>query len=242
MNYKHLILSATVSAITLAAVTPAFADTNCQSIYGGGQTCGSGNFTVEKQVYKPGTNNVYVDNLTPQDPAYQPNAPIFFKITVKNTSNATLNNVVIKDTIDPTQEFVAFSNVIDNSAATYDDKAHIVTYTIPSLAAGQENSIIIGGKTVPAAQLPVNTTSVCPTNIVTVTADNNSPTQATSEFCIANPAVTTNTVPVVTTTPAVQVYPAAPGKTTPGTGPESLPLLAMIPTAGIGFWLRKKAK
>jgi uncharacterized repeat protein (TIGR01451 family) len=247
----------TMLRVVSASAPTAYADTNCQSIYGGGENCGSGNITVEKLVLNP-TTNQYVNNLGTNDPAYKPLSPIFFKIIVKNTSTTNLNNITVNDTICSgvkktcqNPEFVDFVSGPGN----FNTSTETLTYTIASLPAGQENDVIIAGRTVAAVNLPVNTTLVCPTNTVQVTMINSQPTEATSEFCIQ----TTQNIPANTNQPAqsttkggLPVYnqttnfpvysPSGNVKNTPSTGPETLPLLAMIPTGGLGFWLRKKAK
>jgi len=43
-----------------------------------------------------------------------------------------------------------------------------------------------------------------------------------------------------TTKGGLKVFPPTQTKTTPKTGPEALSLISLIPTAGLGFWLRRK--
>src|SRR6266852_8081478 len=96
--------------LSIASTHTANADTNCQSIYGGGENCGSGNITVQKQVLNPVTNK-YVNNLGTNDPAYSPLSPIFFKVMVKNNGTTPITNIVVKDNIDDSHEFLDFVSV-----------------------------------------------------------------------------------------------------------------------------------
>ncbi|HSW88449.1 MAG TPA: hypothetical protein VLG12_04775 [Candidatus Saccharimonadales bacterium] len=277
---KSLIFFTTCYVLLATYYKPAFADTNCQSVYGGGQSCGSGNITVQKQVLRPGTSNEYVDSLRYNDTKYQPASPIFFKITITNTTKNTLKNIVVNDTVDTQHEFLNFVS----APGSFNNSTKILTYKIPSLVPGQQSTLTMAGKILDAQSLPKQAV-ICAGNTVQVSVDNGSPASAISAFCIQNtsvqpvqPTATPTQVPVqnqttkgglpiaqtipptATPTPSTSsgpsaqkpapkqtnnfpVYTAANNMTrTPKSGPEELPLLAMIPAGGIGLWLRKKSK
>lgn len=266
---KSLFALSTLSLLSTLFVGTSYADTNCQSVYGGGQSCGPGNITVQKQVLKPGTSNLYVDSLGYNDVKYQPSSPIFFKITITNTTKNTLNNITVSDKIDSQHEFLNFVS----GAGIFNNSTQTLTYKIPSLTPGQQSMLTLSGRIFDTNHLPANQAVVCAGNTVQVTVEKGSPTSAISAYCIQNTSVqavaptatqepeqqTTKggipiaqvmpTTPKATPTPIVKptqtlpVYTAANNMTkTPKSGPEALPLLAMIPAGGIGFWLRKKAK
>lgn len=272
---KSLITLITLSILSALFAGISYADTNCQSVYGGGQSCGPGNITVQKQVLKPGTSNDYVDSLGFNDAKYQPASPIFFKITITNTTKNTLNNIIVTDKMDTTHEFLNFVS----GAGTYNTGAQTLTYKIPTLTPGQQNVLTLSGRILQTQQLPFNQAVICAGNTVQVTVDKSAPTLAVSSYCIQNTSVQTpkptatqapveqttkggiplnqiiTQAPTVTPSPVptqqvvikpaqtFPVYTAANNMTkTPKSGPEALPLLAMIPAGGIGFWLRKKAK
>ncbi len=266
---KPLIIFSTITILSSLFIKTSFADTNCQSVYGGGQSCGSGNITVQKQVLRPGTNNQYVDSLGYNDTKYQPSSPIFFKITITNTTKSTLNNITVNDTVDTQHEFLNFVSAPGN----FNNSTKVLTYKIPSLTPGQQSTMSIAGRILDAQNLP-NQAVICAGNTVQVTVDKGSPTSAISAYCIQNTSIqpvpptatqapvqdqtTKGGLPIAqiippTATPTQKpapkqvnnfpVYTAANNMTkTPKSGPEALPLLAMIPAGGIGFWLRKKAK
>lgn len=267
---KALIALSVIIILTGLSAKLAFADTNCQSIYGGGQSCGPGNITVQKQVLKPGTSNQYADSLGYKDAKYQPSSPIFFKITITNTTKGTLNNLVVSDSIDTQHEFINFVSAPGN----FNTSTKTLTYKIPSLKPNEQSTMTIAGRVLDAGSLPKQAV-ICAGNTVQVTVNNGSPTSAITAYCIQNtsqaPTPTPTSVPQQTTKGGIPVEQAfqptsTPTPTnkpqqiitqptglpvftgtknitrTPKSGPEALPLLAMIPVGGIGIWLRKKSK
>src|SRR5215469_10467470 len=73
----------------------AFADTNCQPVFGGGQSCvQSQSISLQTFVQNPKTQD-YAVTLGSNDPSYKPDQPIMFKIVVQNTSAKGLPTVVI---------------------------------------------------------------------------------------------------------------------------------------------------
>lgn len=272
MKKTLIALSAGVILTGLSAKL-AFADTNCQSVYGGGQSCGPGNITVQKQVLRPGTTNQYVDSLGYNDAKYQPSSPIFFKITITNSTKGTLNNLVVSDLIDTQHEFINFVSAPGN----FNTSTKTLSYKISSLKPNEQSTITIAGRVLDAGSLPKQAV-ICAGNTVQVTVNNGAPTSAITAYCIQNtsvqaPAPTSSATPVPQQTtkggiPVNQAFQptATPMPTqkpqqiitqptglpvftgtkditrTPKSGPEALPLLAMIPVGGMGIWLRKKSK
>jgi uncharacterized repeat protein (TIGR01451 family) len=100
MIMKKLFIS-TLLLTVLSLTSPAkiLADSSCQTIYGGGQTCtNSGNISINKTVANPNTNQ-YVDNLTMNDAHYKPGDTLWFKLDVKNTGNTKISKVEVKDVV-----------------------------------------------------------------------------------------------------------------------------------------------
>jgi uncharacterized repeat protein (TIGR01451 family) len=247
MKKYFALLSTIPILLSLFAVTPVYAGSNCQFIYGGGMSCGSGKLLVEKQVLQPGTASTYVNNLNIKDPHYQPSSPIFFRIIIRNVSNTTLNNINVLDTFDDSRNFIDFTDGPGN----YDKTSKTLEYKIASLAPGQQTMVTIAGKVIASQNFPKGQPLVCVTNTVEASPVNDSPTEATTEFCIdttikeaaaKTQATTKGGLPVSNQTNNFPVYSPTPTQKTPNTGPETLPLLALLPTGALGFWLRKKAK
>jgi uncharacterized repeat protein (TIGR01451 family) len=223
--YFSIILSLAIFSLVFAAKV--FADTSCQPIYGGGQTCvATGNVKINKMVLNPQTNQ-FVDNLNINDPRYQPGFITTFRIAVTNNSNSNISRISVKDVF---PQYLSFSSGPGN----FDSNSKTLSFEIDNLPANQTKNFTIISKIVDATQIPIGQGGVvCVINQATATnLDNNSQTsQDNAQFCIGKTA-TSSGFPSVTTT-AVTV--------TPPTGPESFALFALIPTGIAGLFLRKKS-
>lgn len=212
--YKQLFTTGLITAgLLLASATSVLAET-CQPIYGGGQTCQNGNLEVVKSVKNPNTGE-YLTSLGDNN-TYGTEKDVPFKITVRNTGNAEITNVVVKDVLPP---------YITADAASLEQK-------IGTLKAGESRDVFITGRTASASAIPNNGTT-CVTNQAVATADNQSQRVASSQVCIQKNVLGTTTGPVV--------YPAPKVVTTPPTGAEVFSLLGLIPAALVGRRLRKKS-
>lgn len=260
-----LILFSLSSGVAIAAYTN---DTNCQPIYGGGETCEPGvNISIDKKVINPATGKE-VDNLSINDPKFKPGQDIIFNIYVTNTGTDPLYDLELADIL---PKYITFSSAnITNSL-----EKGIVYSAISVLKSGETKSFQIKGKIKTAKDLPSDKGIICDINTVTVSNEAISD-EDKAGFCIQQDvtvvviptAVPSNPGKIVvvpgksvvpttnpTTVPTKQVV-VFPGKTkggqpvyeapktveTPETGPELLGLLGFIPTAAIGHFLRKKSK
>lgn len=195
---------------------------SCQIIYGGGQVCPQNvSFTVKKEVRKPNSTTVFVSDLSINDPKFTPNSKVFFKITIKNTGTAEIRNMTITDTL---PQFVTFVSGGKVSGKT-------VTITLDKLTPGASRSFDVEAKVVDASLLPQDKGTVCVINKAKGEVSGESAEDST-QFCIERKVLGANPTPqVVTTTPP---------KTVPTTGPEMLPLLALVASGVTGILLRKK--
>ena len=224
-SFLRSILFLTVISFVFPAKS--FADTSCQPIYGGGQTCvSSPDILIDKKILNPSTN-IMVDNLGINDPKYNPNFIANFHITITNASTNTLSNVVVQDVF---PQYIAFSAGPGN----FDPNTRILSFNLGDLQANESKTYTVIGRIVNKDNLPQGT--VCIVNQATVTADNSQISQDNAQFCIENiaPAITT-----VATKGGFPVLSPVPTTSTPKTGPESLALLALIPT-GIAGWILRK--
>ncbi len=198
----------------------AYAD--CQPIYGGGQTCVSYNFTINKVVQVPGkSGGNYVDNLTINDPRYSPSQTVNYQLIVTNTGNETIPTLNITDHF---PQYISFVS----GAGSYDKNSKTLTFTLNNLGAGQSQTIKLQAKTADSKTVPIgvfcNDTT---TNRVTAIDSNGISDNDSSQVCIQN---------------STAVLPATTVKTTPATGPELLPLALLLPGGLGGLILRKKSK
>lgn len=227
---KYLFSLALLTISYLLFVNLALADVVCQPIYGGGQTCvQAGNIIINKQVQNPKTND-FVDNLGVNDPKFSPEQLVNFKIMITNTGGTTMSQVDIKDLFPQFVNFAAGAGSFDSNTKTF-------SFSIQNLNPGEQRIFVVSGKVVSNDQLPSDKGIVCVVNQVAASSDNQK-SQDNSEFCIQKAVVTS----APTTKGGLKVFPSPSVTTTPSTGPELLPLLALLPSGAFGFFLRKKAE
>lgn len=229
-NLVYFSLAFTALAfLSLLSTKQIFADT-CQVVYGGGEICPpSVTFSVNKLVQKPGTGD-FVDNLSVSDPKYSANQLVNFQVIIKNTGNTKIANTQVVDTF---AQFLSFVSGVGN----FDSNTRNLTFTIDSLDPGGTAIFNITAKTVEEKLLPVDQGIICIINQVKATESNGVVGSDTAQVCIEKKVLG------IQVTPTPQVFGQVKGaSTTPPTGPEIAPLLALIPTAVSGLFLRRFSK
>ena len=200
-------------------ITPVSAD--CVGQYGQyGQPCNSYSIIVDKMVGKPGSSTIatsyqYVDNLSVSDPRFVPDQLIFFKVTVKNTSNSTLDDVTAKD-------YVPNYLTPVEGPGSFDSSTRTVSWDAGSFAVDEQKTYYFKMQINSQANLPADQGLFCLINKAQVWS-NSITDDDSSQFCIEK-----------------QV--AVPPKV-PSAGPElGLALIAgEMALAGVGIYLRKRA-
>lgn len=222
-------------AVVFFAFPPkSFADTSCQPIYGGGQTCTtSSDILVDKKVLNPQTNKL-VDNLGINDPKYKPDFIVNFQIKITNTGSDTLSKVDVKDIF---PQYVTFSA----GPGTFDKNTKTLTFSITNLKSQESRSFTIMGRVADSASIPLTNGNICIVNQALATTDTNGVAQDNAQFCIEKSTGATQTSITSTTKGGFPIISSSPIKQTPPTGPEALALFAMIPTGLSGWFLRKHA-
>ncbi len=199
------------------------ANADCQSVYGGGQTC-TYNFTISKSVQVPGKGGgQYVHNLGTSDALYTPSQSVNYQIVVTNTGS---NNIPSLNVVDTFPQYVTFVSGVGN----YNSSNNTLNFTVTNLNPGQSLTYVITAQI--ASNIPSTSGPFCVINQVTATDTNGQTQSDSSQLCIQQP----------TATPSPTVAPVPSIKTTPPTGPEMLPLLGLLPGALGGMLLRKKSK
>lgn len=222
---KFILLTAvTTSLFAGASIVHADYGTNCQTQYGTSNCPSVTTIVVDKTVQNPSTKK-FVDNLGPNDALYAPNQTVPFKITVINSSNASIQNAVITDTIPQYTKMAATKGGV-NSGNTF-------TINVDKLNPGESKTYDLSVTVVDNMSLPVDQGVVCTVNKVDM---NSSAASAHDEaqFCISHPTSTT-------TKGGLSVFPAPSTTSTPKTGPEMIALIGLIPSTVAGLFLRKKA-
>lgn len=219
---KKLVFTLTATFLaSIAIASPVSAGstnsyTNPCAPYGAGE-CYPVSIVVNKTVQNPQTK-AFVDNLTIADSMYSPDNTVVYRIDVKNPNTATLNNIIVKDTL-PTN----FVNFVQATDQTYDPSTKIISIPMFSLNAGETKTFTITGKIAPDNTFSETTCNII--NTVTVTTNGASDSDSAS-ICVKKANI---------------VYPTSTIKTTPKTGPEMLSLIGLLPGGLAGIALRRKS-
>lgn len=218
---KKLFTFLTVLAFAVPLFLGQSANADCTAIYGGGQSCPpSYNFVIEKLVQTPGKGGGnFVDNLSVNDPKYNPKQNVTFKLTVKNTGSNTIPSLTVVDTFPSYLSFVS-------GPGNYNSGNRTLSFTISNLEAGKSLDYTIVGKLSDANMMPSDQATICLINNASVT-DNSTQNSDSSQFCVQKQVLG-------------KVFPAPKITSTPPTGPEMLPLAMLLPGALAGFALRKR--
>lgn len=218
--------------------------------YGGGPCIQQGNLAANKTVQDPVTK-AFLNNLTITSNRFGPGQIVTFKITITNTGNVQMGTVDIKDLF---PQFLTFVS----GPGTFNSSTNTLSFQTTNLNPNESRDFIITGKILDQNHLPSDPGVICLTNQV-IAASDSSNAQDTSQFCIekqitqqsvgaaANIPPTSPTPQPATPTPAttkggISIFPPQQITTTPPTGPELIPLAAMLPTGLLGLFLKKKSK
>ena len=227
MAKVFLLVFALAIFILMASAQGVRADTACQPIYGGGQTCVQvGNLLINKTVQNPQTG-AFVDNLNINDPKFTPTSSVTFHITVTNTGGSAINKTTVKDTL---PGFVSFVS----GPGSFDANTKVLTFDIGNLAGSESKTFTVVAKVADGGQLPANQGITCVVNQALAASENGQQSSDNSQFCIEKPVLGE-------TKGGLKVLPAPKVTTTPPTGPEMLPLIGLIPSGVFGIFLRRKA-
>lgn len=225
---KNTLYTILISGLLLgASLMPSKAFAECTQVYGGGQSCVTTNeFSIEKKVQTPGkTGGSYVDNLSINDAKYSPTSVVSFKITVKNTGNQVIPTLTVSDTF---PQFLSYVS----GPGKFDTNSKKLTFTVTNLQPGQTQTYDVTGKVAEGNLMPSDQGVVCLINQAAATDESGATNTSSSQFCVEK-SVLGSSFPVYTTKGGIT--------TTPATGPEMLPLMALIPGGLAGFILRKKS-
>lgn len=227
MKKIALIVTLFLFGLSSSASFASYGSEACQPIYGGGQTCvTTAKFILDKKVLHPkgtkGNAQVYVDNLSINDPKYTGGQIIKFQLIAANTGNKTISELTLTDILPDFVDFVS-------GPGTYDSKTRTITLSIPNLNPDESRKYTIETKARTNETLPQGQGIVCVVNQASLISGSDE-SRDNSQFCIEK-KTTKGGLPVL----------SAPGlKQTPATGPEMLGLIGLIPAALGGLFFRKR--
>src|SRR3990167_6793315 len=184
--------------------------------YGGADL--SKSIQLDKKVGNPnqtkGGSIDYLDNLSSSDYRFNPGQFVYFKITVKNTSETKLYGITVK-------EFVpSYLTIIDNPGS-YNADNRTITVNAGDFSINEEKTYSFKFKIAGQEKLPTDKGMVCLVNKAEASGDSVYDDD-TAQFCIEKQVIGVKEVP--------------------SAGPElGLGLLALQGLGlGTGIWLRKR--
>lgn len=168
-----------ISFILIALFATAFfytdmasADISCPNVYGA--NCPVGNLILDKKVRNPKTGEL-VDALSANSSNFLAGQEVNFRIEVKNTGSAEINNISVQDIL---PEFVDFISGPGN----FDKGSRKLSWGIDKLSGGESKFFDIKVKVKSGKDLPSMDIS-CVTNFAEAKKDN-MVSQDTATFCI----------------------------------------------------------
>lgn len=196
----------------------------------------TGNLLVDIKVLSPQSQLIWVDNLTVNDPKYQPESTISFQINLTNTGNTEIKRIDVKNVF---PQFISFTS----GSGNFDPNTKTLSFEVSNLKPKEIRTFIVVGKVAPGNQLLVDTGIICMINQVTATSTDSGTSQDHTQFCIQKPSSAGQKEVLGTQTPLSKagLLPAAQLTQTPATGPESLAIFSLIPTLLLGLFLKKLA-
>lgn len=189
MSTKNLGI-VTLSALLFAFAVPAYADSSCTNQYGATVDCPTSNIVINKKVRFPTNANLFVENLTSNDPAYSPQDEVEYDVAVTNTSNINFPTVTIIDLFPAAVTLVS-------GPGHYETGANKLTYELSNLLAGTtvHNRILV--KVKDASVFPANQDITCDiVNTATATGPGGQSDNDMSSLCVQTKVLGATTLPV----------------------------------------------
>jgi uncharacterized repeat protein (TIGR01451 family) len=217
---------------------PVNAQTPCQPIYGGGQTCvPTGNILVDKKVLDPKTKKM-TDNLTINDSKFQPGSIINFQIALTNTGKAEIKQIKVKDIF---PQYIGFTNGPGN----FDANTQTLAFEVANLKPKETRNFTVTGTVVDESRLPISLGIICAVVQTIATTTDAGTSQDNTQFCIQKTSLSSSAgqkqvLAAQIPNDKFTVLPAPVITTTPATGSQLFPLLALIPAGIAGLFLKKK--
>lgn len=189
MKSKFAFIILSLIAYSLFVTPKALAD-GCTNQYGATVDCPATNIVVNKKVRFPTNTNLFVENLTSNDPAYSPKDEVEYDVAVTNTSNVNFATVTVIDIFPSQVTFVS-------GPGHYEAGANKLTYELSDLLAGTtvHNRILV--KVKDASVFPGQLDITCDiVNNVTATGPGGQSDNDTSSFCVQTKVLGATTLPV----------------------------------------------
>src|SRR5258708_20658151 len=119
---------------------------------------------------------------------------------------------------------------------SFDTTTQTLTYTLSKVQPNESRTDTIRGQIVSLDKLPSDQAIKCDVNQATAGQTGQEASVSNAQFCIQK-----QLSQFPTTKGGLQIFPSTMAKSTPSTGPELIPLLALVPSAFAGLFLRRKS-
>lgn len=246
---KVFLLISTLFAAGFLTALPSHAQVapECSNLHNSPGACQeSPAISIKKQIQNP-VSGKFVDSLGVDAPLIRPGSNLVFRITITNISSRALENINLTDIIPN-----AFENVRPQKGE-YNPDNSTLSYHFARLEPEASDSLDIQATLRSADALP--SIPVCLVNIATARSGSFE-ARDNVQLCVGSateiqPASAETGQTSSSQTPASQAQTTKGGKevasasnasSSPNTGPGLVSLLALIPTALGGFYLRKKSR
>ncbi len=145
---------------------------------------------IEKMVAKPSGKDGasdFVDNLSPSDPRFAPEQQVVFRLTVKNTSDTTLTNVQVKDTVP------LFLDVV-SAPAGFDAASRTISFGAGDFGPNEQKTFTLTFTVARQDKLPQDRGVICLVNKAEASTEGASD-EDSSQFCIEKQVIGAQAVP-----------------------------------------------
>jgi uncharacterized repeat protein (TIGR01451 family) len=213
----------------------------CTPIFGGGDTCEKHpDLSIDKHIQDPQTKK-YLDSLTLISNFLPDNQTLTFRITVKNTSNKDISNIMVSDALPAIYTYKSSNGAFDMKARTFND-------SIKKLSKGQSKIYTIN---VTLNQAALARSTACTINFATIKQNNkNGSDYVKTCINISKEDVKSGSTQITkgglksgtssTTKGGLPIFAQKSQTKTPDTGPEMLGILGLPVLAIAGHFLRRK--
>jgi uncharacterized repeat protein (TIGR01451 family) len=187
---KTATLLATASLLASLGASSIHADS-----YGNGGDQPKNDITINKEVKNPITN-IYVENLGSADPTFSPGSSVVFRLTVKNTSNATVDKLTVSDTLPIYMSYETATGSAMTPSYVANDR--VLTMSLDKVTAGESRTIEVTGKVAAKSAFAAGRSLFCVVNNAKVfeTTNTNRGDDDTAQFCIQTEVAGAQNLPV----------------------------------------------
>lgn len=208
---------------SMFAVGQAYAEAECQEVFGGGEVCPSEiQHDVDKKVQLPFSGD-YIENISATGSSkYVAGDLVNFKVIIKNTSNIKLSNIDVTDTLPEFSEFYAGPGNVKTS-----EGKTTVSFPVKDLEPSKSFEFFITARIVDESKWSSSESVICRKNTVKTVADGKDVRADSAQVCFVRRVL------------GVSKGGVKGAVVTPPTGPSLLGFIGLFIMGAGGFFLRR---